>query len=163
MQPLTAQFKNYLAKQTTPRLSPATLKNYVSDVEQFLAWLASQLQEDTIQPIQLTATVFQNYGHYLNAAQNRVCPATAERYLSSLKRFGKFLYNSKRTGSNPAENLAAGAIDPSLDQVLKEFKNELTRRNLSPSTIKNYVSDVNHYLLWAKEYIKITDSNLLVR
>lgn len=161
MQPLTAQFKNYLVKQTRPKLSRATLKNYVSDVDQFLAWLAKDLQETLIQPIQLTGRVFQNYGLYLNAAQNHIHPATAERYLSSLRRFGEFLKTTGRTDSNPAADLKPTTIDPTLDQVLNDFRNELVRQNLSPSTIKNYVSDINHYLLWAKDHLKITGRDLL--
>ncbi len=158
MQPLTAQFKNYLAKQ---KLSPATLKNYVSDVDQFLAWLAGELQEAAIEPVQLTASVFQNYGRWLNAAENHIHPATAERYLSGLRRFGEFLNAAKLTDANPAADLKPTAIDPTLDQVVNDFRNELVRQNLAPSTVKNYVSDVHQYLLWANERLKLTGDNLL--
>ena len=176
MQPLTAQFKNYLASQTTPRLSPATLKNYVSDVEVFLTWLAKHLQETTvqpvqpiqpiqpihpIQPIQLTAVVFQKYADFVSAAQNQIHPATAQRYLSSLKRFGEFLKATSRTDSNPAAEIKLTTINLNQNQVINEFRNELIRQKLSPSTIKNYVSDVNHYLQWAKEYLKTTGGDLL--
>lgn len=158
MQPLTAQFKHYLVSQ---KLSAATLKNYVSDVQRFLTWLAGELQETVIEPVHLTASVFQNYSLYLNAAQNHIHPATAERYLSSLKRFGEFLKVTQRTDSNPAADLKPTAIDPTLDQVINEFRNELIRQNLAPSTVKNYVSDVHHYLLWANEHLKLTGDNLL--
>lgn len=158
MQPLTAQFKHYLVSQ---KLSAATLKNYVSDIRQFLAWLAGELQETVIEPVHLTASVFQNYGRWLNDPANRIHPATAERYLSSLKRFGSFLENAKLTDANPAADLKPAAIDPTLDQVINEFKRELIHQKLSGSTVKNYVSDVHHYLLWANEHLKLTGDNLL--
>lgn len=158
MQPLTAQFKTYLASQ---KLSPATLKNYVSDVAVFLDWLKQQLQEDVIAPVHLTTTVFGNYGRWLNDAANRIHPATAQRYLSSLKRFGSWLGNTQLTDTNPAADLTPNRIDPNIDQLLVNFKHELIRQNLSRSTIKNYVSDVHNYLLWAAKRITITDNNLI--
>lgn len=156
MQPLTAQFKTYL---TTQKLSPATLANYVSDVAVFLDWLKQQLQEDVIAPVHLNAAVFGNYSRWLNDPANRVHPATAQRYLSSLKRFGAWLETARLADSNPAADISADRIDPTIDQLVNEFKHELFRQKLSASTIKNYVSDVNNYLLWAVNSIKITDSN----
>lgn len=156
MQPLTAQFKTYL---TTQKLSPATLANYVSDTAIFLDWLKQQLQEDVLNPIHLSAAAFSNYSRRLNDPANRVHPATASRYLSSLKRFGAWLETARLTDSNPAAGLTADRIDPTINQLVNEFKHELFRQKLSASTIKNYVSDVNNYLLWAVNYIKTTDSN----
>ena len=156
MQPLTAQFKNYLSRQ---KLSSATLKNYVSDVQVFLEWLKQQLQEETIEPINLTAAVFNNYVRRLNDPANRVRPATAQRYLSSLKRFGGWLTVARLADANPAATLQPQQIDATIEQKVKDFKNELIRQKLAASTIKNYVSDVNNYLLWATKQIKITDNN----
>src|SRR3989344_6483459 len=123
MQPLTAQFKTYLAgpinlnSQTgahlaKPKLAPASLKNYVSDVDQFLAWLAHELQEPVIQPANLSPAVFQNYGRYLNAAENGINPATATRAISGLRRFSDWLVTTKRTETDPAVNLTVADIDP---------------------------------------------------
>ncbi|MDZ4229413.1 MAG: phage integrase N-terminal SAM-like domain-containing protein, partial [Patescibacteria group bacterium] len=156
----TAQFKHYLTKQ---KLSPATLKNYVSDVDRFLSWLGRQLQETTIQPLQLTARGFDDYAAWLNDPVNRINPVSAQRYLASLKRFGSFLFSSKLNDINPAEALKPAKIDPTLDQVLAEFKHELGAQKLSPSTIKNYLSDIKTYLNWARKSIKITDSDPLLR
>ncbi len=171
MQPLTAQFKNYLASQAAPKLSPATLANYVSDVEVFLTWLAkgsrsatvpsTQTISATILANQLTSAVFQNYANFVSAAQNQIHPATAQRYFSSLRRFGEFLKATGLAASNPAAEIKPTTINLTIDQVLNDFRNELIRQKLSPSTIKNYVSDVSHYLQWAKEYIKTTGVDLL--
>lgn len=156
MQPLAAQFKTYLAKQ---RLARATLKNYVSDTDRFLDWLAGELQEVAIEPVQLTAAAFQNYLRWLNDPTNRIPPATARRYLSSLRRFGKWLAQSGLADADPAAALTAAVIDPTVEQLSRDFKNALTKQKLAPSTVKNYVSDVYNYLLWAKANIKITGSN----
>ena len=156
MQPLTAQFKDTLSRQ---KLAPATLKNYVSDVDRFLEWLAGELQETAIQPVQLTAEVFPNYLRWLNDSRNDINSATAERYLSSLRRFGNWLVQSGRCLNDPAAKLGGLKIDQTLEQTLAEFKNTLVQQKLSASTIKNYLSDVKNYLLWANKNIKITGSN----
>jgi site-specific recombinase XerD len=156
-QPLTHKFRDYLRQRG---LAAASIKNYVSDVDGFLEWLANNLQEDILEPRQLTQTAFDDYSRWLNAGQNHVHPATANRYLSSLRSFGEFLVNQNFTTTNPTVRLSNQHIDPTIDQVLNEFKNELARQKLSPSTIKNYYSDVKQYLLWAKDNIKITDNKL---
>ena len=156
MPALTAQFKTYLITQ---KLSPATLANYVSDTAIFLDWLKQQLQEEVIAPINLTAAVFGNYGRWLNDPANRIHPATAQRYFSSLKRFGGWLETARLADSNPAAALTANRIDPTINQLISDFKHELIQQKLARSTVKNYVSDVNNYLLWAVNSIKITDSN----
>lgn len=169
MQPLAAQFKLYLGKLP---LSPATRKNYVSDVGLFLDRLARSLQEETIQPAHLTERVFGDYGRSLVGSPGgdqvqspdgtaAVSPATAERHLASLKRFGKWLAESGQADADPTAILNSLRIDPTMDQLVRDFKNELVRQKLSTSTIKNYVSDVNNYLLWAVQHVKLTDNNLI--
>jgi len=163
MSTLTAQFKTYLANhnQANQKLAPATVKNYVSDVQVFLDWLKRELQEDTIVPANLTAAVFGNYGRRLNDPANRVLPSTARRYLSSLKRFGGWLEMARLADTNPAAALPRQQIDPTISRLMNNFKHELVRQKLSASTIKNYVSDVHNYLLWATKQVKITDNNLI--
>ncbi len=124
-------------------------------------WLKQQLQEDIIVPANLTAAIFGNYGRWLNDAANRINPATAQRYLSSLKRFGSWLENTQLADTNPAADLTPNRIDPTIGQLLVNFQRELARQKLSASTIKNYVSDVHNYLLWANKHIKITGNNLI--
>lgn len=167
MQPLAVQFQRYLAKQN---LSAATRKNYVSDVGLFLAVLSRELQEDTIQPAHLNQRVFADYGRSLVGSPDggqvqspdgtaAVNPATAQRHLASLKRFGKWLAQSGRNDADPAAVLNSLRIDPTVERLVRDFKNELVRQKLSTSTVKNYVSDVNNYLLWAVQHVKLTDNN----
>jgi site-specific recombinase XerD len=158
-QPLAHHFQRYLDDQ---KLTAATRKNYVSDVQLFLNWLSGQIQENTIQPVHLTATVFQNYCRELNNPANSRRPATGRRHLSSLKRFGQWLKSSGRCESNPAAALPAEAINPTIEQWLNDFRHELKRQKLADSTIKNYLSDVNNYLLWAVKNIKLTDNKSII-
>lgn len=163
-QPLSRRFRQFLVRSAAAgrtRLSAATVKNYVSDTDQFLRWLARRLQVETVQPIQLTGAVFADYLRRLNDPHQPIGPATAERRLSSLKRFGRFLHAAGMCDIDPAAGLAPAAIRPTIARLISGFKAELKRQKLSPSTIKNYVSDVYNYLLWANENIKITDRNLL--
>lgn len=156
LQPLTRRFQNFLAGRP---LAPATRKNYISDVQQFLTRLAQLLQEEAILPAHLTAKVFDDYGRWLNDPKNSINPATARRYLSSLKCFGQWLAGSGLADADPAAGLDRQAIDPTAGQLVNDFKNELMRQKLSPATVKNYVSDVNNYLIWANKHLKLTDNN----
>lgn len=154
-QPLAAKFKTYLVSQNR---SAATIKNYVSDVDQFLGWLAHNLQEDILEARQLTQTAFGDYARFIADPANRIHPATANRYLSSLRAFGEFLVKHNLIAGNPALELKNQTVDPTIDQVVSEFRHELERQKLSASTIKNYVSDVKNYLIWASTNVKTTDS-----
>jgi site-specific recombinase XerD len=154
---LNAKFRTYLQKQN---LSPATLKNYVSDIDQFLEWVKHNLQENKLEARQLTQTVFSDYARALFDPAGGVHPATANRYLSSLRSFGEFLVAHNLAVTNPAAELKNKTIDPTLDQLLTEFKHELTRQKLAASTVKNYVSDVKNYLAWTQTNIQKTDSKL---
>ena len=63
------------------------------------------------------------------------------------------------TDTNPTSALNPVQIDSTVSQLLNNFKHELVRQKLSASTIKNYLSDVHNYLLWATKQVKITDNN----
>lgn len=89
-----------------------------------------------------------------------ISPASINRRFSSLRRFGQFLADTKLADSNPAQAVMNLDIDPTLTQVINHFKKHLQTEELSHSTIKNYVSDLKKYLLWAQRNIKTTDSNI---
>jgi len=91
---------------------------------------------------------------------NVISPASINRKLSSLRRFGAFLADTKLLDSNPAQAVTNLDIDPTLTQVINHYKKHLQTEELSRSTIKNYVSDLKKYLSWAQINIKTTDNNL---
>lgn len=171
MQPLLKQFKSFLkgsqssaSKSTSPSstskpLSQSSIKNYVSDIKHFLTWLNKFTGQKTIKPIHINSKTCQAYKDFLH--QNTP-PATANRRLSSLRRFTAFLTITKLAPNDPGQDLT-NLSATTLDSLLTEFQTFLISQELAPSTIKNYLSDVRNYLLWTRKNIETTDSNLSSR
>jgi site-specific recombinase XerD len=88
--------------------------------------------------------------------------ATTNRRLSSLRRFGQFLEASGLLDDDPTANL----LNPNptykfttMGRVLTQYKNYLKAEDLSNSTIKNYLSDLKYYLVWAEKNNQLLDGN----
>ncbi|MCX6816251.1 MAG: site-specific integrase [Candidatus Beckwithbacteria bacterium] len=99
-QALLNYFKKYLTADK--KIGSASTKNYVSDINLFLNWVSRTLQEENIQAEHLTPTIVKTYQKHLT--QN-VHPTTAQRHLSSLRRFGEFLVNTNRLTADPTKSL----------------------------------------------------------
>ncbi|MDZ7586543.1 MAG: phage integrase N-terminal SAM-like domain-containing protein [Patescibacteria group bacterium] len=171
MQPLLEQFKNYLTKRATTRvaptnadligkISPTTSKNYLSDVNRFLNFIATAIQEAEVQPAHITPAAIKAY---TAAAATKLSPSSLNRHLSSLRFFGRFLLNTKLSETDPAQNLTNPTFDPTLAQIITRYQKYLTTENLAKSTVKNYLSDLKKYLLWARRNIKTTNDNINTR
>lgn len=142
------------------KISPSSIKNYVSDINHFLNFIAGSIQEPIVQPIHITPAAIKAYS---TAAATQLSPSSLNRHLSSLRYFGKFLVAAKLCETDPTQNLTNPAFDPTLAQVITRYQKFLTSEDLSKSTIKNYVSDLKKYLLWARKNIKTTDESLNTR
>jgi site-specific recombinase XerD len=145
---LVYQFRTFL--EGTKKLSASSIKNYVSDINLFCEWLKNNLQEDALAPAHITESTISAYREYLNNSRQSI--SAKNRHLSSLRRFGYFLKITGLCDFNPAEGLINVDQSPtsvSTKKILKAFKAELNKQQLSASTIKNYLSDVKQYLHWA--------------
>ncbi|MCG2691611.1 site-specific integrase [Microgenomates group bacterium] len=142
------------------KISPSSIKNYVSDINHFLNFIAGSIQETIVQPVHITPAAIKAY---TAAAAGQLSPSSLNRHLSSLRYFGKFLLAAKLCETDPTQNLTNPAFDPTLAQVITRYQKFLTSEDLSKSTIKNYVSDLKKYLLWARKNIKTTDEGLNAR
>ena len=152
---------SWISKRTDPiAISPSSIKNYVSDINHFLNFVAHSIQEPIVQPIHITPTAIKAYSA---AAANQLSPSSLNRHLSSLRYFGKFLVAARLLETDPAQNLTNPAFDPTLAQIITRYEKFLTTESLSKSTIKNYVSDLKKYLLWARKNIKTTDESSTAR
>lgn len=136
-------FKNYLLRI---KLSPASIANYVADVNKFLQWSeenASYKSPD------------QQFLSYLQSLTEKgIKSASLKRYRSSLKIYGRFLSESGFLKSNPAQNLEtinlatpSAKADDSL-KLLDKFEKSLLKENLTKSTIVNYISDIKQFINW---------------
>jgi len=166
-------FRVHLISQ---KLSAATVKNYVSDVKDFLDWLAKktgikyQIVGKTIFGLFTKETILEYQQSLLTA---KTPPSTINRHLSALRKLGEFAHNQGWLLENPAVkisnitakqhplqyHLGGGRMDssevgknlPEWNQVLGNFRNYLEKEKTSPLTIKNYLSDLRHFLGWLEE------------
>lgn len=145
---LPETFKTYLKTQT---VSKATIKNYVMDVNHFLDWL---YQKTGIQPQVADQSIFNLFTpeilkeYQADLLTSKTPPSTINRRFSALRKFGQFgLYLGGLT-QNPA--LKVKNITPSthLGGILGGFQKSLETEKISPLTIKNYLSDLRHFLAW---------------
>ena len=143
-------------------LSPSTIKNYLSDTKHFLTYIKTTYQEPNIKPNHITPV---NIKNYLDQLSKTYPYTTLKRRFSSLKRFTNFLYLTKLLNADPIKhlNLNNTKKNTTTSKILDTFKSFLKSEGLSNSTIKNYTSDINHYLLWANKNINITDKHSQTR
>ena len=136
-----------------------------------------------------TKDIFQNLNTYLDpylqAQKASFTPAnTTNRRLASIRRFSTFLNSSLRGGtptwqspsispthrarpyrdSNPSRP-GPDDVSPSpflsSAKILEQFKTYLEKDKKSPSTVKNYLSDLHHFFLWTANQTPFTDQNLV--
>ncbi|MCG2691278.1 site-specific integrase, partial [Microgenomates group bacterium] len=156
----TAKLEGASSTEKNATISPSTIKNYVSDINHFLNFIAGSIQEPIVQPVHITPAVIKAY---TTAAATQLSQSSLNRHLSSLRFFGRFLVTARLLENDPAQNLTNPTFDPTLAQVITRYQKYLQTENLSKSTVKNYVSDLKKYLLWARRNIKTTDEALTTR
>ena len=104
----------------------------------------------------------------INKVRNLVysSPATTNRRLSSLRRFGKFLATTGLLETDPTTNLTNPQTtqkSTTIGQVIDQYKTYLKSEALTESTIKNYASDLHSYLLWANKNNQNIDNQIINR
>lgn len=163
-------FAQYL---TVEGNSPITIKNYLSDLNHFLAWMEITLKSKNLPYSEgesffisryFNTELVQNYRAYL--LSNEIPTATVNRRLSTLRTFGKFCLSQGWVKENPTNTLSnQNPLRPvpygtgttrgtQSEAVIKQFKTYLEKEKTSAghltssNTIKNYISDIREYLVW---------------
>jgi len=152
---LPKSFRVYLISQNC---SPVTVKNYLSDIKDFFDWLAQktgvhyQVAGKAIFGI-FTKETIQEYQQDLLSAS--FPPSTINRHLSALRKLGEFACSSGWLSENPAAKVgnispaqARISAAPAEEKILEEFRLSLEKEKITPLTIKNYLSDLRHFLGW---------------
>ena len=91
-------YHNYLSHEQD--LRPATVRNYLSDVQQFMAWF-EQVQNEHFALDRITTPTLTHYRRYLQKDLQRK-PTTINRYLVSLKGYFAWLTERQAIARNPA-------------------------------------------------------------
>lgn len=150
-------FINYLDKLG---ITPATHKNYRSDLNHFTGWLILKVRsfgsfiENLTEGVPfLNKNISAEYKNYL--IENNIPVKTINRRLSTLRHFSKFTVQSNLCDSDfmeEIENVSAGMVKKqSKGPVIDDFKAFLEAEKVSPNTVKNYVSDARQFLNWLEK------------
>jgi site-specific recombinase XerD len=147
-------FKNYLQDQ---KASPVTTKNYLVDINHFLDWLA---QKTGVKYQIVGKAIFglftkETLNEYKADQLTKKIPlSTLNRHLSALRKFGQFGLNEGWLKENPANKISNPNSESSLSaedqniKILADFQKQLEKEKASSLTIKNYLSDLRHFLNW---------------
>ena len=128
-QTILEEFRSFLASKG---LNKVTSKNYVSDTRKFLNATNFTTLTD------LTNELFTNY-----LSGSSIPASTLNRYKSSLRRFGLFLHEKYGISVQTPDRASL-----QIDSLLSHFKSSLQKGKMSDSTVKNYLSDLNHFMAW---------------
>lgn len=112
----------YKAYLQTKNYSPTTIRNYLSDLNQYLG---SNSLQDYVKSIKKDV----NY----------------PRYISSLNKYFQFCLNQNLIKRNPLKDIDK---KPQLDIeiLLDQYKNYLIKKHKMPFTIKNYINDIKQFI-----------------
>jgi len=147
-------FKNYLIIKKT---SPVTAKNYLVDVNHFLNWLNKKtgIKYQVVGKGIFSLFTQETLNEYKDNLLSEKTPlSTLNRRLSALRKFGQFGKEQNWLIENPAYQISNANQETAIekenmtDQLLQNFKNQLVKEKASQLTIKNYLSDLRHFLNW---------------
>ncbi len=145
-------FKNYLKTQ---KVSSVTIKNYVADINNFFNWLEkkTQIKYQVAGTAVLGLFTKETIEEYKNDQDAPL--STINRRLSALRKFGSFIQAQGWINNNPALEITNSENQKIRKEIPKDilidFKQDLEKENISAVTIKNYLSDLRHFLSWLKE------------
>lgn len=147
---------NFIAYLQDLGVSELTIRNYKSDLNHFSGWLILKTRSMGVSADHLAGCLpFLNkkigfdYRNFL--LQNATPHITINRRLSSLRHLSKFLVLSQIIDfdfMNDLPNLDSSRRKISSFPLLDEFEHHLAKEKASASTIKNYLSDIRHFLTW---------------
>ncbi|OGG09751.1 hypothetical protein A2154_05335 [Candidatus Gottesmanbacteria bacterium RBG_16_43_7] len=144
-------------------VSKKTAANYKSDIKNFFAWYIFSvtnnkagyanlsLAENLLNVIS-TAHIT---GYITNLLESATPATTINRRLSALRLFFKYAIQNQICTHDPTESISnlkknSGRHDDHLI-ILSEFTEHLQSEGASSSTIRGYVADIKHLLVWVKQ------------
>lgn len=151
-----AKFENFLVN--IHKVSGKTLRNYRADLSLFSAWATLYLQANGIRVNDFEAIVphisAQLVASYKgNLLEKNTPEATINRQLSTLRNFARFLLTENMIKNDPTVSVSnikrELGTEEKVEALINEFKKHLETEGISKVTLKNYLSDVRHFLSWS--------------
>lgn len=120
-------------------LNKTTLKNYSSDLSNFLGFSRSDLPTPEI------------VSSYKNHLQNTSPIPTTNRRLSAIRKYISYCYSTKLILYDFSRQITNVSLRPSVTlshtaEILKKYRGYLLSLDISSNSIKNYLSDTKIYL-----------------
>lgn len=163
---LEASFKNFLTAGNK-KMSPVSVKNYLSDLRHFLGWLILKLKTsgvsmdlgESFHPSELATFLTEsNLTHYrAYLTENNIPLATINRRLSTLRKFCSFFISQRWLNENPAKRINNIGSKKKVDagdfgsNFLNSFDEALEKDGVAKLEKKAHVDNV-------KEFLTITSS-----
>lgn len=157
--------KDFIKYLDSLGLSAKSHKNYKSDLSHFSGWLILKIRSFGSYVDNLSEAVpFLNNGlakEYKNyMLENSIASKSINRRLSTLRHLSRFLVSTQvmdqdfMTGIENISSAVPKTVNP--NQIIEEFRAHLEAEKASPSTVKNYMSDIRQFLSWLE-----TNSHLI--
>jgi site-specific recombinase XerD len=73
-----------------------------------------------------------------------------KRFLASLSKFFQFALDQHLISSNPFPKALKAEPEIDLEDVIKQYQQQLETKKFSLSTIRNYINDVHQFINWAQ-------------
>ena len=122
-------FKSWLISKS---YSSSTIRNYLSDVNRYL----TSVSDNIFFP--------DSVSQYLLTIQK---DSNINRYLSSLSKFFQFAIDQHLISTDPLKIAQKPKTSTPAD-ILADYQSFLSKKHFSPSTIKNYLNDIQQFIDW---------------
>ena len=146
------QFKLWLQNRN---YTTSTVRNYLADLGKYLSYVHHLPQVVSLDITSKTTVhilspqIISLYVSYLSGKTN------SRRYLASLNLFCQFALDQHLISQNPLKAAlhtpAQSGSNVSLDTLVNLWEKTLNHQQASPSTIKNYINDLNQYISWLNQ------------
>ena len=147
-------FFNYLS---SCGVSDRSLKYYRSDISHFTGWIILKVRTwgifaETVTEIIPFINTRLAHEYKIFLTQNNISPKTINRRLSTLRHLSRFLLASQISNSDFMEGISnidiSSSHSPSIHPLVLKFEKNLEAEKVSRNTIKNYLSDIKHFINW---------------
>ncbi len=151
---LEKEFSEFLSEK---RSSKKTIKNYLTDLRNFLTWIAKSIWVETTEPQNIqdfvTSISKETITAYVKSQSVSHTPeATINRRLSALRIFWTYLTAHNYTRSTPFTDIANvlphSKKAVSKISILGAFEQALQQEGAAITTVRHYTNDVEQFLIW---------------